>query len=118
MSSGRSSAAAQKTSALRRKPRAGRAADRHGQPVRVGMYVRVLEVDRALKKVIPPDEWRELEAMVGKVFRVCEIDEHGSAWVETSLIRRPDGGTYSHSLALDSHEMEAVSKSRRRRTRG
>jgi hypothetical protein len=94
------------------------AADCSGRRVAIGTRVRVLQVDRALSKVVPPAEWRELQAMVGRTFSVYSIDENGAAWVETPLVPHPDGGTHSHSLALDSHEMEAVPESRRRPTKG
>ena len=72
----------------------------------------------ALKPLIPAHEWQELQAMVGGTFNVYEIDEYGSAWVETPLLPHVDGYTYNHSLALDAHEMEVVSESRRRPTKG
>src|SRR5262249_33208815 len=84
------------------------------RPATGGTRVRVLEVDRALRQAVPSGGWEELQAMVGGTFRVCEIDAHGAAWVETSLLPHSDGGSHSHSLALDSHEMEVVSESRRR----
>ena len=80
--------------------------DRHGQPVRVGTRVRVLEIAEALRKSLPPDEWSELQTMIGEVFEVYEIDEYGSAWVEKQWL--VENGDYSHSLALDAHEMEVV----------
>ena len=42
--------------------------------------------------------------MVGEVFEVYEIDEHGSAWIEKQWDRQ--GGLRTHSLALAVHEME------------
>jgi len=83
------------------------ASDRNGRPVNVGTRVRVLEIAPSLKERLPPDEVRALETMVGEVFEVYEIDQHGAAWVE-KLWNEPDGGSCSHSLALESHEMEVV----------
>lgn len=83
------------------------AADRSGRTVEVGTRVRLLEVPSFLKRDLPPEEWRELETMVGKVFEVYEIDEHGAAWIEKKW-QDSDGESHSHSLALDSHEMEVV----------
>src|SRR6185503_16675514 len=94
------------------------ATDRAGRRVVVGTRVRVLEVDVALKTLILADEWQELQAMVGGTFKVYEIDEHGSVWVETFLFFHVDGYIYSHSFAFDAHEMEVVSESRRCPTRG
>jgi hypothetical protein len=45
--------------------------------------------------------------MVGGIFEVSEIDEHGRAWIE-QWFDDPDGGRLSHSVALESHEMEVV----------
>jgi hypothetical protein len=44
--------------------------------------------------------------MVGEVFEVYEIDEHGAAWVEK--VWNDPNGQRSHSLALDAHEMEVA----------
>jgi hypothetical protein len=76
--------------------------DRHGRPVTIGTRVKVLEIARSLKERVPPAEWKELQTMVGQVFAVYDIDEHGSPWVEKRW------GNDSHHLALDSHEMEVV----------
>jgi len=46
--------------------------------------------------------------MVGEVFEVYEIDEHGGAWIE-KWWRDGDDVSHSHSLALAPHEMEVVS---------
>jgi hypothetical protein len=83
------------------------ASDRLGRPVNVGTKVRVLEVGQALKQDLPPEEWQELETMIGEVFEVYEVDEYGSAWVE-KLWHDGDGLSHSHSLALSPHEMEVV----------
>jgi hypothetical protein len=81
--------------------------DCYGQPVGIGTRVRVLELASSLKRDLPPDEWRELETMVGEIFEVCEIDEHGAVWVE-KWWHDGDGQSHSHSLALASHEFEVV----------
>ena len=81
--------------------------DRNGRPVGVGTRVRVLGLAPFLKRDLPPSEWRELETMVGEIFEVYEIDEHGAAWVE-KVWHDGDGEHHSHSLALESHEMEVV----------
>ena len=60
-----------------------------------------------MKRDLPPDEWRDLKTMIGEVFEVYEIDEHGSAWVE-KWWNDADGESHSHSVALASHEMEVV----------
>ena len=84
------------------------AIDRHGLPVVVGTRVRVLEIAESLKARLPADEWQELEAMVGEVFEVYEIDEYGAAWVEKAWLNEAGDYSHDHSLALDAHEMEVV----------
>ena len=80
--------------------------DRKGAPVNVGTRVRVLEIAAFLKRDLPPEEVTALGTMVGEVFEVYEIDEHGAAWVEK--VWNGPNGRHSHSLALDAHEMEVA----------
>jgi hypothetical protein len=84
-----------------------RPVDRLGVPLSVGTRVRVLEIAAYLKERLPSDEWARLQTMVGEVFEVSEIDEYGQAWVE-KWFQSDEEGRYCHSLALESHEMEAV----------
>jgi hypothetical protein len=65
--------------------------DCHGRAVNVGTRVRVLNLAPSLKRGLPPDECQELDTMVGQVFDVYEVDEHGAAWVEM-LWYDKDGG--------------------------
>jgi hypothetical protein len=83
------------------------ATDRTGLPISVGTRVRVLEIPSSLLRDLPPEERQALESMIGEVFEVSEIDEHGTAWVEKAFDQL-DGERHHHSLALDSHEMEVV----------
>jgi hypothetical protein len=78
--------------------------------VTVGTKVRVLGISDSLRRDLPAEEWRDLKTMVGEVFEVYEIDEYGAAWVE-KWWHDSDGQSHSHSLALDSHEMEVVGDS-------
>jgi hypothetical protein len=89
------------------------ATDCHGRPVAAGSKVRVLEVAQFLKARLAAEEWQELLTMVGEVFEVYEIDEHGQAWVEKTWFNENGGYDHGHSLGLDSHEMQLVSPSRR-----
>ena len=82
--------------------------DRDGHAVKVGTRVRVLEVTESLRDRLPPKEWRELRSMVGEIFEVYEIDEHGAAWVEKAWLNKKGDYSFGHSYALDSHEMEVV----------
>jgi len=45
-----------------------------------------------------PEEWKCVRSMLGEVFEIYEIDEWGGAWVQYQ----------SHSLSLESDEMELV----------
>ena len=81
--------------------------DRYGKPVNIGTKVRIIELAQFLKRDLPPDEWARLWGMVGGVFEVSEIDEHGRAWIE-QWFDDPDGGRSSHSVALEAHEMEVA----------
>ena len=83
------------------------ATDRGGCPVNVGTRVRVLEVPPSLLRDLPAEERQALQGMIGEIFEVSEIDEHGIAWVEKTF-DHADGARHHHSLALDSHEMEVV----------
>jgi hypothetical protein len=83
------------------------AVDRNGIPVQVGTPVRVLEIASFLRRDLPAEEWQDLQSMVGEVFQVYEIDAYGSAWVEM-VWGAQGGGSRSHSLALEAHEMEVV----------
>jgi hypothetical protein len=60
-----------------------------------------------LTRDLPVDEVHELEAMVGEVFEVYEVDDDGTAWIEKEW-RDEDGGYRSHSLALAANEIEVV----------
>ena len=82
----------------------------YGRPVDVGTRVRVLKLGPFVKRGLPPDECQELDTtMVGQVFDVYEVDEHGAAWVEM-LWYDKDGESHSHSLALAANEMEVISE--------
>jgi hypothetical protein len=81
--------------------------DRRGTAVAIGTRVRVLEITPYFKRTLPPEEWAELQTMVGEVFEVCEVDEYGLAWVE-KWFESSEGRSYCHSLALAPEEMEVV----------
>ena len=83
------------------------ATDRKGTPVRVGMPVKIVRLSPGFIEGLPEDEREDVASMVGMVLEVYEIDEHGAAWVERSW-GNEDGSHRSHSIALDSDEMEVV----------
>jgi hypothetical protein len=82
--------------------------DKHGRTVVVGAQVPLLELSPRFLESLPADELEDVRSMIGEVFDVYEMDEYGCAWVEKGW-PIPDEGQYmSHSLALESHEMELV----------
>ena len=81
--------------------------DRNGEPVEVRTKVRVLEIRSSVLERLSSTEQEQVLSMRGEVFDVYEIDQWGSAWVRKSW-EESDGKTFSHSLALASHEMECV----------
>jgi hypothetical protein len=76
--------------------------------VTVGTRVRVTEITDSLRQRLPPNEWTELQTMLGGVFEVYEVDEYGWAWVEKQWLTEDGDCDYSHCLALAAHEMEVV----------
>jgi hypothetical protein len=72
--------------------------DRNGKKVLVGSRVRVVAIAAFLERDLPPEEWECVRSMLGEVFEIYEIDEWGGAWVQYQ----------SHSLSLESDEMELV----------
>jgi len=72
--------------------------DRNGKKVLVGSRVRVVAIAAFLERDMPPEEWECVRSMLGEVFEIYEIDEWGGAWVQYQ----------SHSLSLESDEMELV----------
>jgi hypothetical protein len=72
--------------------------DRNGKKVLVGSRVRVVAIAAFLERDLPPEEWECVRSMLGEVFKIYEIDEWGGAWVQYQ----------SHSLSLESDEMELV----------
>jgi len=72
--------------------------DRNGKKVLVGSRVRVVAIAAFLERDMPPEEWECVRSMLGEVFEIYEIDEWVGAWVQYQ----------SHSLSLESDEMELV----------
>lgn len=72
--------------------------DRNGKKVLVGSRVPVVAIAAFLERDLPPEEWECVRSMLGEVFEIYEIDEWVGAWVQYQ----------SHSLSLESDEMELV----------
>lgn len=83
------------------------ARDKHGIPVHVGTYVRVLKISESVLAQLSESEAEAARAMEGEVLEVYEIDEWGGAWVEKSW-RDSDGIPVAHSLGLGPEQMEVV----------
>jgi hypothetical protein len=81
--------------------------DYRGARVRTGTRVRVLKISPSVFKVLSKTEAARVRSMQGEVFKVDEIDEWGGAWV-TKWWQLPHGRSYSHSLSLESEQMEVV----------
>jgi hypothetical protein len=52
------------------------------------------------------DEKQDVLSMIGEVYEVVEIDEHGHPWIRKSWPNEAEGTCHSHSIALEPQEME------------
>ena len=82
--------------------------DKVGKPVCVGARVRLLSLSGNWLEDLPDEEKQDVLSMVGEVFEIEEIDEYGHPWVRKSWPNEMEGKCHSHSIALESHEMELV----------
>jgi hypothetical protein len=82
--------------------------DKNGSLVTVGSKVRLLCLSGNWLDELPADEKDNVLSMIGEVFEVEEIDEYGHPWVRKSWPNEEEGMCNSHSIALDSHEMELI----------
>ena len=80
--------------------------DKNGRPILVGTRVRVLAIP-PIDPDLSEEEVARVNSMLGEEFNVYEIDVHGRAWVEKWWHIGADSST-SHSLALESRDMERV----------
>ncbi len=82
--------------------------DKAGRIVRVGDRVRLLTLTGNWLDELPDDEIDDVRSMMGEVFEIEEIDEYGQPWIRKSWPDLEEGKCHSHSIALESHEMERV----------
>lgn len=82
--------------------------DKTGKPVHVGSRVRLLSLSGNWLAELPHNEKQDVMSMIGEVFEIEEIDEYGHPWVRKSWPIEAEGKCHSHSIALESHEMELV----------
>ena len=80
--------------------------DKNGKVVTVGTRVRVLSIP-ALDPEMETSEMDRINSMLGEELEVYEVDAYGRAWVEKWWHTGADTST-SHSLALESNDMERV----------
>jgi len=80
--------------------------DRNGRAVKIGSRVRLLGLSGNWFDTLPDSEKENILSMVGEVFEVEEIDEYGYPWIRKSWHDIDNGTCYSHSIALESYEME------------
>ena len=83
--------------------------DRAGNLVHVGAHVRLLSLSGNWLEELPDEEMPDVLSMIGEVFEVEEIDEYGQPWISKSWPNEKEGQCRSHSIALESYEMELVS---------
>ena len=76
--------------------------------MRVGARVRLLGLSGRWLEEIPPEEKQDVLSMIGQVFEIEEIDGYGSPWIRRSWPNEEEGKCHSHSIALESNEMEVV----------
>lgn len=74
----------------------------------MGAKVRLLCLSGQWLDELPSDEKQDVLSMIGEVFEVEEIDEYGHPWVRKSWPNEEEGTCNSHSIALESQEMELV----------
>lgn len=82
--------------------------DRNGNVVALGSRVLIVNLSGGWFDALPPDEKQDVLSMIGEVFEVEEIDDHGYPWVRKSWPDTDGGTCKSHSVALEPHEMELV----------
>ena len=82
--------------------------DRNGNIVAVGDRVRLLTLSGEWFDELPHDEKDDVTSMIGEVFEIEEIDEYGRSWVRKSWPNKEEGTCHSHSIAVESHEIELV----------
>lgn len=79
--------------------------DRHGQAVKIGDEVRIVQV--TIAPDVEDDEREMFEYMVGATSEIERFDEAGRAWV--SMWWNTDEGTATTSIGLAPHQMEKKS---------
>ncbi len=84
--------------------------DRAGNDIQLGAYIRLLGISGNWFEELSPHEKVDVSSMIGEVFEIEEIDEHGHPWISKSWPNKVEGEYHSHSIALESQEMELVTE--------
>ena len=82
--------------------------DRRGRLVNVGSRVRLISLSGEWFDSLPLDEKADVQSMIGEVFEIEEIDEYGHPWIRKSWSNEKEGTCNSHSIAVESQEIEVV----------
>ena len=82
--------------------------DKNGNLVAVGTRVRLLSLSGQWLDDLPDEEKSDVFSMIGEIFEIEEIDQYGHPWVRKSWPNEAEGKCHSHSIALESREMEVV----------
>jgi hypothetical protein len=83
--------------------------DRNGTAVAIGDRVRLLEIRPSILKRLAGSEHADVSSMLGKELEVFDVYDTGQVWVSLAWPRQ-DGQTELHSIAVDPHAIELVSK--------
>lgn len=81
--------------------------DKHGNEIRIGDVVRVLEISQEFLSVLPSDERERIEAMRNKEYVVDDLPEPNKASVSISW-EEGEGQIAFSGLYMLSHEFELV----------
>jgi len=83
--------------------------DKNGDAICVGAHVRLLcLLPGDWLDELPADERQDVLTMIGEIFKIEKIDEHGYPWIRKSWTNETDGTCHSHSIALEPQEMKLV----------
>jgi hypothetical protein len=82
--------------------------DKNGAIVRLGARIRLLSLSGDWLDELSERERQDVLSMVGEIFEVEDIDEHGHPWVWKWWKDAAGEDSYCHSVALTSDEIVLV----------
>jgi hypothetical protein len=83
--------------------------DRNGTVVAIGDRVRLFEIRPSILNRLAGSEHADVSSMLGLVLEVFDVYDGGQVWVSLAWPRE-NGQTELHSIAVDPHAIELVSK--------